>query len=189
MKEQINYPVKYAVLELKEKGGWTEGYQDITQGFIVSKCFVVESNVIYNKDGSEKLIHKVVFPFDNLYSFEQSLKSGIHDVGLKTTPSYDVYYNPYPVTIVDDLYDLYEDAKEVAKEKNEDFKVNLINKISISNPNWEYQYELLKQDFDKKVLICELYEQIVTEKTNDMRITNENENSYVRVLKKPKENK
>ena len=33
MSEEINYPIKYAVLELKERGGWAVNYENITQGF------------------------------------------------------------------------------------------------------------------------------------------------------------
>ena len=53
----------------------------------------------------------------------------------------------------------------------------------MSVENLECQYELLKQDFEKKAKLCNLFEQIVLEKTNDMRITNEKEDSYVKVLK------
>ena len=53
MSRELNYPIKYAVLELKEKGGYLVGYKGITQGFIVSKCYVIRSNRAYNSDGSK----------------------------------------------------------------------------------------------------------------------------------------
>ena len=63
MKEKVNFPIKYAVLELTQSGGWMVDYKDITKGFIVSKCYVIEDNIIYDSDGNSKIVHKVFFPF------------------------------------------------------------------------------------------------------------------------------
>ena len=70
MNKELNYPVKYAVLELKEVGGYSQGWEDITKGFIASKCFVVESKVKYLSDGSSKVSHKVVFPHKDYKTFK-----------------------------------------------------------------------------------------------------------------------
>ena len=70
MNKIINYPIKYAVLELKKRGGWAVDFEDVTQGFIVSKCYVVESNIVYNADGTNSVKHKVVFPYDDISLFE-----------------------------------------------------------------------------------------------------------------------
>ena len=56
-KKCINYPIKYAVLELKSRGGWLVGFRDITQGFIASKCYVVETNIVYHQDGGNSITH------------------------------------------------------------------------------------------------------------------------------------
>ena len=188
MKEKIKYPVKYAVLELKEKGGWISNYKDITRGFVVSKCYILESSIVYNKDGSEKIIHKVVFPFDNINCFKLSLREGIHNIGLRNTPSYDAYGNPYPVTVVNDLYDSYDEAKNDAKGKNEEFKANIMSCVSVTEPEWESRYKRESEEFDNKLSICELYEQLAIEKTNDMTVTFDKEKSYAKVLKQDKNN-
>ena len=86
MNKEINYPIKYAVLELKERGGWSVGYKDITQGFIVSKCYVIESSIIYNADGSYKTIHRVVFPFSDIAAFKDSLAYGKQYIGKPEIP-------------------------------------------------------------------------------------------------------
>ncbi len=183
MNNKFNYPIKYAVLELKEKGGWLEKYEEITQGFIASKCYVVESDVLYDNEGQSKLVHKVVFPFNDFGKFKQSLSGGIHDIGIANIPAYDFYNNPYPVTVVDQLFEKFEEAKERANEKNEEYKLNLINKVSVNTPGWEIQFELLKQNYDKTVALCNLFEQLAIEKSKDMIITSEKKDEYVKVLK------
>ena len=42
MSRENNFPIKYAVLELKEEGGYITNYKDIVRGYIVSKCWVAE---------------------------------------------------------------------------------------------------------------------------------------------------
>ena len=37
----MGFPIKYAVEELKVDGGYVYDYNDITKGFIVSKCYVL----------------------------------------------------------------------------------------------------------------------------------------------------
>ena len=111
MKKENNYPIAYAVLELKEKGGYIDSYADITQGFIASKCYVLESSVVYNSDGSCKFVHKVVFPYNDIKGFKAAIKNGSHNIGDKEEVKYDAYGNAFPVSIVTELYDSFEVAK------------------------------------------------------------------------------
>ena len=183
MNNQYNYPVKYALLEIKEKGGWNDGYEESTQGFIASKCYVLESDIVYNSDGSSNLIHKVVFPYDNYSIFKESLSGGIHDLGVANTPSYDVHNNPFPVTIVDEIYDTYETAQEASKEKNEELKASILSKISTDDAGWIFKYEVLKNNYDKKIAINALFEELITEKTKDMVTTLEQKDLFVKTLR------
>ena len=193
MNKEINYPIKYAVLELKEKGGYLVGYEDITLGFIVSKCYVTESSIIYISDGSNKGIHKVVFPFQDIESFKMSLRNGRQNIGNAEIPQYDACGRIYPINIVTDLFDSYELAKESAEEKNEEHRCNLISKVptpipaKLSNTNWQKQHEELKQEFENGLEICYLFEQLVLAATRDMDISEEvttnDQKSFVKTLK------
>ena len=193
MNKEINYPIKYAVLELKEKGGYLVGYENIVQGFIASKCYVIESSIIYKSDGSNKVIHKVVFPFQDIESFKISLRNGRKNVGNAEIPQYDACGNIYPINIVTDLFNSYELAKIAAEEKNEEHRCNLISKVPVpiparlSNVNWQKQYEELKQEFENGLEICNIFEQLVLEATLDMDISEEvitdEQKSFVKTLK------
>ena len=179
MNKEINYPIKYAVLELKEKGGYLVGYEDITQGFIASKCYVVESNIIYNSDGSNKVIHKVVFPFQDIECFKISLRNSRQNIGNPEVPRYDACGRIYPINIVTDLFDSYESAKVAAIERNEEYIRNSLSKIPAPSPatlpivNWQKYYEESKQKFENGLEICNLFEQLILTATEDMDISEE----------------
>lgn len=187
MEKEINYPIKYAVLELKTRGGWSVGYEDITQGFIVSKCYVVESNIVYHSDGTNKLTHKVVFPFEDISCLQNSLMNGTQNIGEENIPSYDACNRPYPATVVTNLFDSYEAAKISAEEKNEEYKHILVLKVYAENLNRKEQFKKLKGEFDQKLKLCYLFEQLVLEATKDMRISepisNNESKSSVKILK------
>lgn len=100
MSSKNKYPIKYAVLELKESGGWPVGYKDIIRGNIVSKCYVVESSIRY---GDSKIFHKVVFLFSSLETLKQSLHNQSQYIGEKAIPSYDANGDPYPITKIKKL--------------------------------------------------------------------------------------
>ena len=72
--EDLHYPIQYAILEIKEKGGYLVGYKDIIRGYIVSKCYVVGHVVTYEKSGNYGITHKVVFPFPSVTSYKRVMK-------------------------------------------------------------------------------------------------------------------
>ena len=191
MNKEINYPIKYAVLELKEKGGWSVGYKDITQGFIVSKCYVIESNVVYHSDGSYEIIHKVVFPFSDIEMFKNSLRNGRKNIGKPEIPKYDACDMIYPINIVTALFDSYEQARVMATYKNKEYKDNLIFKTpdflsnNFLNSNWKEQLNNLEQGFLQNLDVCNLFEQLILEATKDMDISEETfeDRNAVKVLK------
>ena len=177
MNKEINYPIKYAVLELKERGGYLAQYEDITKGFIVSKCYVVQSSIEYYKDGTNRTTHKVVFPFNDISEFKFSLKYKKQRIGEENIPHYDASNNPYPINIVTELFDTYEEAKSLATLKNEEYKCNIISKVpapitsKTSNLSWLERIKILEQEFEQTLELCNLYEQKVLEATKDMLIS------------------
>ena len=174
MNEENNYPIKYAVLELKERGGYNARYNDIIRGYIASKCYVLESHIKYLPNGDIKTFHKVIFPYSNVELFKLELQNGnLNNIGERNTIHYDAYGNPYPVSIVSELFENYEEAKEQAIEKNKKMKSNLSMEIPgpVNRPGFIEEYEELKEEFNYQLSICELFEQAVTSKTDDMNVT------------------
>lgn len=185
MNKEMNYPIQYAVMEIKKNGGFAVGYKAITQGFIVSKCYVVESNITYHFDGTSSLTHKVVFPFEDISCLEVSLVNGSLNIGEKNIPSYNAS-NRHPQTqVVPSLFDSYEKAKIVAEEKNEECRHNLILEVVIEDSNWKEKFEILKQQFEQRLKLCNLFERLVLEVTEDM-IINDGQEPAVKILKPKK---
>ncbi len=162
MSRELNYPIKYAVLELKEKGGYLVGYKGITQGFIVSKCYVIRSNRAYNSDGSKDLTHIVVFPFKDISFFKKSFRNGAQNIGDNSIHSYDGHNDSYLTDVVTVLFNSYEPAKVVAEQKNEKHRQNL---------DWNERSKTLTSEFEQSLELCYLFEQLVLDATKDMKIT------------------
>lgn len=181
---KLNYPIKYAVLTLKEKGNFSEGYKDIIRGNIVSKCFIVETSIKYNSDGTSEVFHKVVFPFKSLEVLKSTLMDKSEYIGVKKIPKYDANNNPCPVDIVYELFETFEEAKIKAREENDKMRRLLELKINISSPDCKKQLINYEQEFDKEISICELFEKISLENTKDMIITSQkDEDKKLKLIK------
>ena len=186
MYKDNNFPIKYAILELKEKGGYITNYEYIVRGYIVSKCWVVESSIKYFSDGDSEFFHKVVFPYKNLDNLKMSLRSDGRYIGKRVTINYDFNYNPYPVDVVKELFDTYEEAKIKAEEKNEEMKDNIASKIyfSISDPRFKQTLSEYERELEEQLSICQLFEKIALIKSKDMTITENTEtNKGIQLLK------
>ncbi len=173
MSRDNNFPIKYAILELKEKGGYITNYKDIVRGYIVSKCWVVESSIKYFSDGSSKLFHKVIFPYKDLDTLKTSLRNDDQYIGQRVTINYDFNYNPYPVDVVSELFDSYEDAKIISEEKNKETKNHIASKVyfNISDPRFKQTLSAYKHEFEEQLSICQLFEKLSLLNTEDMTIT------------------
>ena len=187
MNKEINYPIKYAVLELKEVGGYSQGWEDITKGFIVSKCYVVESKIKYLADGSSEIYHKVVFPHKDLSEFKVALKLRNNtSVGDRITPQYNALSKPYPIDIVTDLFDTYEDAKIVSDDKNKELYHRITCYLDV-----DYlvkNLDRINTEFATEMELCGLFEKAILEETEDMNISkSEDIDGIVKKLKRSKE--
>lgn len=187
MTKEINLPIKYAILKLKLKSGYNAGYKDITQGFIVEKCYVLESNAKYNLDGTSNIKHKVVFPYKDLATFKASVENNLPlDIGAPRLPKYNYIDDEFLIDVVDNLYDSYDLAKKNAEIKNEEYIKNVLMKIkNLSGENdIEYfnQYKIMKEQFNKRLEACNKFEELVREATTNMDVSIDYDNK-IKVLK------
>lgn len=167
MEHDLRYPVKYAILELKERMGWVDNYEEKICGFIVSKCYVVDSNVKYLSDGTVKISHKVVFPFKNNSYYELSLQH----INEMPNPSRDLSGDCYEADIVSEIFDSYDEAHTIAWQKNKDLERNLVLKVYISDPDFKEKYQKLKDEFNQKLDICQRVEEWILSHTIGMKIS------------------
>lgn len=166
----MSYPVKYAVEELKIEGGYVDDYQDITKGYIVSKCYVLEDRIRYDKEDSYT-VHIVLFPYSNFEDFVRYNRV-IKNMRLSPFRIPSVYYEKRntpesedlmnPRFIVEDLYDSIEDAYLEAERRNDNLRGELLLHTS------SMQYEKLSKQIDADLDLCREYAGFIAKNTTDM---------------------
>ena len=168
MINEINYPIKYAIQELKINKGYDSNYEDITYGFIISKCYIVNQNIRYHQDGTNTLTYNVVFPYKDIETFIYHTQFNYQFNETKSIPYYSFRNKCMNDTIIYNIFDTYEEAliekeKQIKEHKRIMFKQ--LSKIS--------EYEKLLKTLEQNQIICNKYEEIILEKTKDILITKE----------------
>lgn len=155
MHKNTKYPVKYAVLELKTHIGKLKGY-------IVSKCFVLESTIKYLDNDSVEVNHKVIFPYTDIDAFERNFLLGKKKaVSLQPNIS-------YFITEVKQIYDEYEEAKECANKESTNVDNYINNNLRMTKSMNAKAYAKLKSEIKENVYICEEFEKYIISQTENM---------------------
>ena len=165
----LNYPIKYAVLELKQDERYLTNNQKYTSGFIASKCYVIKSEINYYNNGGYNTIHHVVFPYTDFVSFIFNFKCDKTDIGKREYPSINSKLNS--THAVSDLFETYEEAKESSKEKNEYLRADLTLSLSILDEDFMKKLEEINNKFLTKLAVCNRFEELVLKNTEDMNIS------------------
>jgi len=187
---ELKFPIKYAVLELKTNGGYSTNYEDVTVGFIVSKGYVVESKIRYTSNGKAEKSYQVVFPFNDIDAYSKSLFYKIETYHEdRKIPRLDASYNYYPVQIVSEVFDTYEEAFLAVNAKNSNLKSRIWLYYSVLDPNFKEKHEKALKKFAEKLAICKSYEDFVTENTGDMIVTKSADFEDIVRLERKKETK
>lgn len=138
MKNELNYPIKYAVLGIKEQ-------EDEIVAYIAEKVYVISEKVEYFKDGTSKKKYQVVFPFKN----GKDYKTG------GVTPEFTHYNQCYNSDIIDDLYDSYEEAKSISSTLNKKLREDSLVGIDRTIKGWPEKIMSKQRIFDQKLAIYE----------------------------------
>lgn len=166
--EEIGYPIKYAILELREPGGWSNHYEDIINGYIASKCFVIESNREYKKNGLWEVRYKVVFPYNDIEVFKRCKHNNLGDLIL---PRYNARDEIYPITIVDDLFDEFELTRKIVNEKNANLNHEIFHCVSFSDSDWKKELKKREDRLLSYLKESSAYEQAIEEELKDVKIS------------------
>jgi len=169
--EEVKYPIKYGILEVSEPIGWPIGSESVKRGYIVSKCYLVESIIKYYPSGISKNFIKVVFPYKDFYNFKIAYMKKIDYLEHQIVPQYDFQGSVYPVSVIDEYFDNYEEAKEVAVKKNQQLQVQKIVKdFDLTNSIDKEKYIELNNKFLEELALCQKYEDYITAMTQDMKL-------------------
>lgn len=183
------YPIKYAVEELTISSGYKNGYDDIIEGYIVSKCYVTDTKVSYYNGMEPRITYEVVFPFRRYENFKSDLDSGIKYNETPIKPARDASGNACHTQTVYRLFDTFEEAKKEAEASNSVLWKNELMNLSLLDDDWKSKYKNDLLEHKIRLGICSCYESFIAEHTKDMEVTsiitlNEPENSKLTL--KPK---
>lgn len=174
--EELNYPIKYAILGIEEQVGWAPGLHEMERdydicGYIVSKVYVVSETINYNINGTGKKSYQVVFPFISIADREKQI------------PKYNIYYECYNSIYVPNIFDSFDDAKSLATQKNRELRSRSYLPVSFGEKmTWSERILKGQEQFDEKIKKYLEFEQYIYNETADMKITLD-ENIKTRIKK------
>lgn len=148
--------VKYAILGLKD------GIDKDICGYVISKCYVMEEDTIFNND--RDMVYSVFFPYIDFSYERRTLEEDYYDINS-------------PLHVVSKLFDSYDDAVIEKKLNNALLK----NKILLNN-----YFNEDSEDFDINESICntfkkcDSYEKYILDNTKDMRVSYNNKSLYLK---------
>lgn len=167
---KINYPIKYAAMPIIEEVGRTFGLHELEREYgvvlyIVSKCYLIKNTTTYKENGSSVKEYEVVFPYQPFeYGWEKNL------------PRYSIYGNCINSTMVDLVFDSYEEALNYVDIKNRDLCDDNIRYISIEKA------KMYEEEFITKLSKYQILEQQILNYTSDLKIgENQKLNNVVQV--------
>lgn len=165
MKQDLNYPVKYAVLEMIDKNNREEE----TAFYMAAKCYVIDKEEVY-LEKEHKEIYKVLFPIQDVLEYATNMYYSYRKSILDNPKMEDLSGSFYPVNVVDNLYDDYESAKLEAKNKNRMLKLNTISNI-VWGKDWRTRCDQICQKHNIRLKTCERLEYMIAHSTKNMEVT------------------
>ena len=165
------YPIKYAVEKLTVSGGYINDFEDITEGYIVSKCYVADTKVSYYHGSEPKVTHEVVFPFRKFERFKLYFRDGYKYDETPTVPTRDYTGNASYTQTVDKVFDTFEEAQKEAEVANSEMWKKQLSDLSLLSDDWKLKHKRALLEHKAKLEACSSYENYITEQTKDMQIT------------------
>ena len=162
-----NYPIKYAVMPIKEQIGWVHGLNELEREYgivcyIVSKCYVVSRKEKYNMYGNTIFEYQVVFTYE---------KDDSYRCLSRVEPRYDFYGRCSNSTNVDKVFDSFEEAILDAKKKNEKIVNKKISFLHFDDKFLE-NVSLLRREHEEKVNKYRKIERMMEKNSSDLVVNN-----------------
>jgi len=154
----MNYPIRYALMPIIERGGFVDDYRDITRAYIVSKCYIISETVRYLENGKRTTTFEVVFPYQY-----PDLKHQVPKHISETCTN---------AILVNQVFDNFEDALVVADISNTKLKYR--NSHISGSKDWIEKVKEDQMKFDKDLEKYKKIEQMILELTDEMTVSSSN---------------
>lgn len=162
-----NYPIKYAVIPMYEQTGWIHGLNELERdynvvAYIVSKCYLISETKEYNSNGKANNKYEIVFPYK---------KTDVYGSWIRTEPNFNHSNKCTNSIIVDNIFDNYNDAKNLCQQKNEELLIQKISQIPFDK--LKEQLEKIKSKHNEIVDNYTKLEQQIIKSTQDLNLKEE----------------
>lgn len=157
-----NYPVEYIVKKITIN----ENNKNVTIGHVVLKCYIIESHERYLSNYTVNNTYEVFIPYDDFETFVKN-KNLKDDYTIPFTKNRKFISSQKFNYIFDD----YTQAKEYAIYLDMKLKKNEIKKLYNDDKLTNENYQKTNDIYNKRFLICQMFEDYVLNKTNDIKIT------------------
>lgn len=148
--------VKYAILGLKD------GIDKDICGYVISKCYVMEEDTIFNND--RDMVYSVFFPYIDFSYERRTLEEDYYDINS-------------PLHVVSKLFDSYDDAVIEKKLNNALLKNKILLNNYFNGDSDELDINNIVYNNFKK---CDSYEKYILDNTKDMRVSYNNKSLYLK---------
>ena len=161
-----NYPIRYAIIPMKEQIGWSHGMHELERKFgtvyyIVSKCYLVGESKKYKIDGSVEERYQVVCPY----------KEENYNIWNKDEPSYNLINGLCTNSIfTDTLFDTYDEARIVKDEKNRELLNNMFRYICFPIETYKKRRKEIEDEFNNKKVYYDELESEIEKRTKDLSV-------------------
>ena len=170
MEQVINYPIKYAILPKREENGFVTGTNELMSnyevtGYVVSKCYLVSETKKYLEDGTSNVTYEVVFP----YSVNTLVETSKREI-----PSFNFNGECTNSVEVSEVFNNYDDAKEVAMKQNQKIYNSELGNVSFIDVNYQENIRIMELEYNKKLGFYKKIEDLIELNTSDMIVDNDN---------------
>lgn len=168
VKKELKYPIKYAIMPIKEQTGWYPGLNELEREYgvvvnIVSKCYVIGEEKEYLGDGTFQIQYEVVFPF---FKKDKIYFDGCEPV----IPKYNFYSQCTNSVFVNQLFNSFDEAQVVANQANEEILYHTIG-ILPYNEDFQKNVKVAKEKHQETLDKYKKIEETMEQETRDMKIT------------------
>lgn len=164
--KKVNYPLKYAVMQIEGQTGWSIGLHQLEREYntivnIACKCYVISEKKQYSNDGSFNIEYEVVFLYEESEFRDEEFELA--------TPRFNIYSQCINSTLVNQLFDTFEEAQSLAKEYNNELLKRKIGHLAYKK-DLENNIKSLKLEHQETLDIYNQIEQHLEQKTMNMSV-------------------
>lgn len=153
-------------MQIKGQTGWSIGLHQLEREYntivnIACKCYVISEKKQYNNDGSFNIEYEVVFLYEESEFRDEEFKLA--------TPRFNIYSQCINSTLVNQLFDTFEEAQSLAKEYNNELLKRKIGHLAYKK-DLENNIKSLKLEHQETLDRYNQIEQHLEQKTMNMSV-------------------